>query len=1009
MIQKASLMADIVWRVACWPIRHRRLPNRDDFARLFRHLRSLWPQPRAVDRYSMWQENNRWTPQTQESAQRALTALPCRPLLSVIMPVFNTEERWLVRAVESVRNQVFPNWELCIADDASTAPHVAPLLARFATEDDRIRLCRLAENGNICKATNAAAELARGEFLVFLDHDDELTPDCLLEVAKIVASDSQCDIVYSDDDKIDSQDRRYDPQFKPDWSPELLLSYMYFSHVFCVRRELFERTGGCREGFEACQDYDLALRATEVARRIVHIPRLLYHWRSLPGSTAATGACKPAAFTRGIRAVQEALLRRGYAGTVSRPDFAVNSHAGLFQIDFPNRGPHVAILIATRNRLDLLRPCIDSILARTSYENYEIVVLDNGSDDPATLEYLRGLSGKCRSMRLASADGKFNFAWLHNEAARLIDSELLLMLNNDTEVRTPEWLSQMVGYAGFRGVGAVGARLLFPNGRIQHAGVTLGHRNRLPSPAFKNVATDDLTYLPYARVARNCSAVTAACLLIRRDTFMEAGGFDEARFAVAFNDVDLCLRLRKQGLRCVCAPRAELVHHEGATRGVRRDHPHEVAEFRRLWGRTIDPYYNPNLSLENEGFEILTRRNAPDSVPQVRVLFCSHNLNLEGAPLSLFELALGLNERGRVVVEVFSPCDGPLANSYARAGIPVHVMPYPLHDGSRGEDFASRTASFGNWTRELGFQLILGNTLDSFWAIHAARIGGLPALWIIRESVDWRTHFRQYGEFAAAAVQTFALPYRAVFVAQATRDLFEDLNTRHNFDVIPNGLRNGTIERHRDAAVRQHARRELGASADQVVFAILGTTCPRKGQLDFAKAAVELLAKNRRDVLFVIAGCRNGDYLEQIRRWVQPWAESFRLLPESDQALRVLAASDVFVCCSDNESYPRVVLEALALDKPIITTTVFGIAEQISPGMSALTFEPGDIDTLSGHMSRLAGDANERLRLGDAAAQQYLALPDYEEMVENYERLILEASLVEPLPAKLAANRARAA
>ncbi len=563
-----QVVAHSTWRIMRWPFRHRRIPGRDDFDRFAWQIRCLLRPRRIIDRYDAWQTNNCWNERTEQIARRELAGLPRRPLLSVIMPVYNVEADLLERAVETVRKQVYPNWELCIADDASTTPHIAPLLQRLASEDCRIKMRRLDRNGHISRATNAAAELAHGEFLVFMDHDDELTLDCMLEIAKLVAADPACDMIYSDDDKIDLNGRRDAPQFKPDWSPELLLSYMYFSHVFAVRRDLFERVNGCRIGFEGCQDYDLALCAVDTARRIVHIPRILYHWRSTPGSTATSGAAKPESFIRGVRALQEALDRRGVAGVVSRLDFAVRGKLGIFQIDFPDTGPRVAIIIPTRNRLDLLRPCIESILAKTTYADYEIVVIDNESDDPATLKYLNQLSGRCRAIRLSCPGGKFNYAWLNNEAVRRVEADFVLFLNNDTEVRRPEWLSQMVGYVRIPGVGAVGARLLFPNGTVQHAGVIQADQDRLAGTVLKGLPAGDPGYLAYAMIARNCSAATAACLLVRHEAFDAVNGFDERQFAVAYNDVDLCLRLREMGLRTVYAPCAELTHFEARCAGT---------------------------------------------------------------------------------------------------------------------------------------------------------------------------------------------------------------------------------------------------------------------------------------------------------------------------------------------------------------------------------------------------------------------------------------------------------
>jgi glycosyltransferase involved in cell wall biosynthesis len=962
-------------------------------ARLFRSADAKPTLP-ATDPYAIWLAQNRWNGQALAAARARLEGLTRRPLLSVLLPVYNIEDKWLEKAVRSVRRQLYPNWELCIADDASTLPTVRPALARLAAEDSRIKVRYLADNGNISRATNAAAALASGEFLVFLDHDDELTPDCLLELALAADAESATDIIYSDNDKIDLQGRRYAPEFKPDWSPELLLAYMYFTHVFAIRRDLFERVSGFRPGFEGCQDYDLALRATEQARHIAHVPRILYHWRCLPSSTAATGAAKPEAFERGVQAVQEALARRDRRGHVSRPDFAVRGQLGIFQIDFPDEGPDVTILIPTRNQEDYLRRCIDSILARTTYRNYSIVIIDNESTDPGTLIYLKDLPPKCRVVRLPNADGRFNFARLNNEVAAQVTSEYVLFMNNDTEVRRPEWLSQLVGYAGATGVGAVGARLLYPDGRVQHAGVVIGLHHGLAGHAFKLMPETDLGCMAYAAVSRNYSAVTAACLLVRTSLFRETGGFDEQRFAVAYNDVDWCLRLRQRGLRCVYAPRAELIHHEGKSRGF-ADSPHERLAFHQTWGQHPDPYYNPNLSLDDESFTVRTRRQpawvAPRRAP-IKVLLCTHNLNQEGAPLFLAELAAGLQARGVVEPHLLSPFDGPLAGSYRKAGIPIHVRPHPLLGVETPADFTTAVDQLGAWMKEQGFQVVLANTLNAFHALHAAHRAGLPSLWSVHESVPWQSYFDQFRPAVVGpALQSFDLPYRIIFAAEATRALFTGASSRHNFSVIHYGLQRDAIDRFMELYSVREAKALIGCSPDKLVVTIVGTVCERKGQHDFARAAVELLRSGREDVTFVIVGCRPGPYLDELKVIARDYLADIHLVPEIDGGHIYFRASDIFICCSVNESFPRVILEAMAFRLPIVTTTVFGIAEQVIPGTSALTYQPKDWLNLSMHLKYLLDHAAERERLAQGAYASLETITSYAQMVTAYEDLLTEA------------------
>jgi GT2 family glycosyltransferase len=417
--------------------------------------------------------------------------------------------------------------------------------------------------------------------------------------------------------------------FRPT-SPELMLGYMYFSHVFAVRRELYAKVGGMRVGFEGSQDYDFALRATECARAIAHVPQVLYHWRVLPGSTAASGAAKPRSFDAGLRAVQNALQRRGIDAQAQQPEWARKAKIGIFGIEFPDDGPKVSIIIPTRNGLEILRRCIDS-LRQTTYRNYEVIVVDNDSDDAATLEYLNSLPH--RFERISNPHGRFNFAAINNRAAERANGELLLFLNNDTEIIAPRWLSQMVGYAGIAGVGAVGARLLFPDRRIQHAGIVHGYYRGLAGPAFKLAPEWDNGYLSYARVARDYSAVTAACMLTPHKTFLELGGFDEVHFEVAYNDVDYCYRLGARGLRCVYCADAELLHHEGHSRGF-FDRPQETRRSGKYADKR-DPYTPAPVARSRA-----LRDPAPVDPATRRLacaLMCAFNLNWEGAPYSQLE------------------------------------------------------------------------------------------------------------------------------------------------------------------------------------------------------------------------------------------------------------------------------------------------------------------------------------------------------------------------------------
>lgn len=436
-----------------------------------------------------------------------------------------------------------------------------------------------------------------GDYLIPLEPGDLLEPDCLRALAERIEREGEPDLISWDEGEAGDETGQAD-RLKPGWSPELLLSGMYLGRAYGIRRDRFDWLGGFRAGFGAARHHDLALRLAEGPWRAVHWPRRLSRRRPEPDPMPAFE------IERGARAVAEALARRGLVGRVSRPEFAIREGRAVFQIDFPDQGPGVAVVIPTRDRVDLLRRCVGSILERTTYRDFRVVVVDNESVDPEALSYLEDLparDGRCEVVRIANEGGRFSYARVNNRAISGLSrrDEFVVFLNNDTEVRRPEWLSQMVGYGRMPGVGAVGARLLFPDGRVQHGGMVLGLEGGLPGHAFKLAPWWERGHLDHAVVARNCSALTAACLLTRRSLFESVGGFDEDRFGVAFNDVDYCLRLATMGLRCVYAPRAELLHYEGATRGF-GDSPTETEAYRSAWGGLAELYVNPDLMRSGE-------------------------------------------------------------------------------------------------------------------------------------------------------------------------------------------------------------------------------------------------------------------------------------------------------------------------------------------------------------------------------------------------------------------------
>lgn len=569
--------------------------------------------------YAHWiKEYDVLTPEKLENLTRHTLALTLQPRFSIILPVHNTPEKFLSKAIDSVRAQIYPHWELCIADDASSTPHIRPLLEHYQRIDNRIRVTFRTENGHIAAASNSALALATGEYIALLDHDDELRPHALAEVVNAINRQPDLQLIYTDEDKIDEDGNRFDPFFKPDWMPDLLIGHNYLCHFCVCRAETLRSIGGWRAGFDGAQDWDLQLRIVEQTSpaQIVHIPKILYHWRAVAGSTALATSEKDYVIEAARKAIAEHFLRTNQkVELIHQPGNHWRARHAL-----PSPAPLVSLIILTRNGLTYLRRCVESIIEKTSYSNFEILIADNDSDDAATCAYLQAIAkpnacrtsdGRTIAIRVLPYPGPFNYSAINNAAVHETRGEFVALLNNDLEVITPDWLEELVSHAARPGIGCVGPMLYFPNDTMQHAGVVLGIAGHA-GHAFKGLKRGTPGYMNHARLVKNYSAVTGACLVVRKSTYEKVGGLDEANLAISLNDVDFCLKVRAAGYRNLWTPFAELYHHESATRGY-EDSPEKMARFarerevlRQRWLPLLehDPAYNPNLTTETEDFAL---------------------------------------------------------------------------------------------------------------------------------------------------------------------------------------------------------------------------------------------------------------------------------------------------------------------------------------------------------------------------------------------------------------------
>jgi GT2 family glycosyltransferase len=567
-------------------------------------VETLIPEPPdTLDaQYALWIKQNEPTAWELEQQRRAV--LPYRPLFSIVVPAYNTPIPFLVAMVESVRAQTYSHWELCIANGGSPDPLVHRALDAYVAKDARIRVKHLETNEGIAGNSNEALALATGDFIALLDHDDTLTPFALFEMARAINEDPASDFLYSDEDKIDaSGDKRTQPHFKPDWSPDTLRSHNYICHLSCFRRDLLERTGNFRSGFDGSQDYDLILRATEQAQHIVHVPKVLYHWRMHQASCATAPDAKMYAYESAKKALREHLERIRLQGEVKD-----GKTLGVYEVAFAlKEQPLVSIIISNKDNRDMLERCVRSVKSGT-YSNYELIIIENNSQEAETFDLYARLEEDPKN-RVVRWGGPFNYSAVNNYGAGQAKGDILLFLNNDIEAINPDWIEQMLQHVQRSEVGAVGAKLYYPNNTVQHGGVILA-LGGIAGHAHQKFPGWHFGYFGRLIVTQDLSAVTAACLMTKRHIFNEIGGFDE-RYVLAFNDVDFCVKIRQKGYLIVWTPFAELYHHESLTRGL-DDTPEKLARFIKEaelfateWSHVLeegDPYYNSAFTLQKADF-----------------------------------------------------------------------------------------------------------------------------------------------------------------------------------------------------------------------------------------------------------------------------------------------------------------------------------------------------------------------------------------------------------------------
>ena len=541
-------------------------------------------------------EYNKWLKENKKDV--IYEELSYRPLISLLIPVYNINRKFLSECLDSILKQTYDNFEICLVDDCSTLEEVKETLEEYKNKDKRVKVKYRKTNGHISKATNDALKIARGEYIGLIDDDDLLDKDALYEVVKVLNNNKSIDMIYTDEDKLDPNGNYCDPHFKPDYSPDTLLSLNYICHFTVIRKKFVLDVGGFEVGLEGSQDYDLFLKVVEKTNNIYHIPKILYHWRMVEGSTSMTISNKSYATDKGKIAIENALKRRKIKGHVIKDDISTYYRV-VYDYD---EEPLISIIIPTRDYVDILKKCIDSIYEKTTYKNFEIIIANNDSREKETLAFFKEYKKKHKNFKVVDCIMEFNYSKINNIAVNKSKGEYIVLLNNDTEIISKDWLSIMVGYAMQNHIGVVGPKLLYPDYTVQHAGVILG-LGGVASHAYIGANRDDLGMYGRLRVPYNYSADTAACLMVKKSKYLEVGGLEED-LKVAYNDIDFNIKLLKKGYYNVFLPQVELLHYESKSRGLdttSEKYKRFLVESKYMYNKwndelNNDQFYNPNFS-----------------------------------------------------------------------------------------------------------------------------------------------------------------------------------------------------------------------------------------------------------------------------------------------------------------------------------------------------------------------------------------------------------------------------
>ena len=943
--------------------------------------------------YQAWQQANALSPRWhQQLAAEAARLADSGPSFILLIDTRGCTSSQLRDLADSLHHQIYPRWQAWFVGDL-TAPE----------GDERIHRHRCPDFKKMTVALNAAVAAADGSHLTLLPGHSRLSPDALAEIARVLVTRADIELIYTDEDRMDAEGTRSHPVFKPDWSPALADSGLFPGHLCFVRASRFRDLDGFREEFPLLPWFDVLLRVGDQLNetKTAHVPLVCHHARAtIPQETSPDDRSVEEA----RKALADAVRRRGRHTAPFLPETGHHRRLRYHQCR-PEPGIlarlPVTIVIPTRDRLHLLQECIELLDETVDWRHARLIIADDHSRDADAVRYLEIIQRRpdlyCRVVRPADRAAPFNYSHLVNLALPLVETPLILHLNNDVNALEHGWLEEMATWFLQADVGAVGAQLVYPEKTLNHTGIVIGAHGGLADTPFAKAKPAD-TPVEWHAAAREVSAVTGACLMTRTDLYRRIGGFDEQDFGVAYNDVDYCLRVRAGGHRVIYTPQAKLMHWGSATRGVTFDDAEHVAFVRRYPGFR-DPFLSPHLALHGNQLQCVAgTASRHDRARPLRLLLLTHNLNLEGAPLFLLEYARWMVKEAGFTIEILAGQDGPLRESFTALGASITLVDAsPIYSSPDEETFHRRLHDIAlllAWDR---IDLVVCNTLVSFWGVHLAAKAHKPSLFYIHES---STIFRFFErklelELHPLVAQAFHRATRALFLCQATRAYYEDHNVQGNFRIVPSWINLDDIETFRSRHTRAEMRRKHGFADDETVIANIGTVCERKGQHVFIRAIEHFNRQGHRGKFrFVMVGARPGIYLDLLQRDLKRLAlTNVTLVPETREVFDFFVAADQFVCTSYEESFPRVVMEAMAFHTPIVTTDVHGIAEMIGQRQQGYLVPAGDHLALSRMMWTCVAKERSGKSLTPTAYSKALRYYDHRRVLTFHVALAQEACL----------------